>query len=106
MPGSAKFEIRYVSPVILRSDDYKFALQHVDEQGELTFYGLESAHASGGMLYFPTAEEWDSYLPKRGGQRSKILERLFDFGMKKGGHFGFILPSLLEPNFFVRWPKE
>ena len=106
MPGPTKFEIRYVSPSIVRCEDNEFALQYVDDQGELTFSGFEAGHASGGMLYFPTAEEWDAFLPKRGGQRSKVLERLFDFGSKKGGNFGFILPSLLEPGFFARWPKE
>jgi hypothetical protein len=106
MPGSAKFEIRYVSPAIVRSDDHVFALQHVDEQGELTFFGLESGHASGGMLYFPTVEEWDSFLPKRGGQRSRILERLFDYASRKDSHLGFIVPSLLEPGYLARWPKE
>jgi hypothetical protein len=83
----------------------EFALEYEDEQGELLFRGFEKDEDGGGMLYVPPKDEWDTCFPHRTGQRRQILDRLLAFVRKKS-FFASIEPSLLEPDFFERWPRQ
>src|SRR5687767_687947 len=98
MMFSQTFEIRYVSPSIVRCEMGEFALEYEDEQGELLFRGFEKDEDGGGMLYVPPKDEWDTCFPHRTGQRRQILDRLLAFVRKKS-FFASIEPSLLEPDF-------
>jgi len=98
-------DITFTSSSIVRSEPLQFALEYKDEQGTLMFNGFELGHACGGMLYFPTLEEWDSFLPDRRGQRKKILVNILEFVRKKKS-FGYLERSLTDLGFHARWPKE
>jgi hypothetical protein len=104
MPSSP-FEFHYVSPSIVRCEDLEFAIEYEDAQGEILFSGFDRGHPSGGLLYFPTVEEWDLVFPRRRGQRETIRRRLIEYVLLTP-LLNPIGASLSDPELFAAWPKE
>jgi len=89
------YRIEYTMPWILRCEDHQFALQYRDVQGTVTLYGFEKPHASGRLVWFPDAMEWDRCFPDRKGQRGLIQSRLREW-VSKYQSFRYLEPSLMD----------
>ena len=105
VPRNDHFKFEYASAANLRSHRHEALVTYTDDQGVLSFVGIDPGHESGGMLYFPTCLEWVAALPERVGQRQRIFSRLLEYVRRQSGLAGFVL-SLTEPGFFVRWPEQ
>jgi hypothetical protein len=98
-----EFEIRYVSPAILRMDNSEFLLIYEDSQGKLEFSGLKRHPKA--MLYVPSAREWDSLLSSRRGQREIVADRLLEF-LRDDPDLDSYRQSVKNPNYFASFPGE
>ena len=89
------FKIRYVSPSIVRCGQYDFCLEYSEPGVSFCFNGVESGHKSGGMLYFPTAAEWDIKYPSLKGQRERIKNNIINY-TRESLHVRFVSDFLLD----------
>ena len=95
MEAAESYRIEYVAPAIVRCEDHQFCLEYIDAQGSLILSGFEKYHASGGLLYFPDAVEWNYYFPERKGQRDIIQSHLIEWVLKNPS-FRYLGPSLAD----------
>jgi hypothetical protein len=73
------YKLQYVSPAIVRAEDEECCLIYKDDRGNIYLYGFTDQHSSGGLLYFPSQEEWDRLYPQRKGQRNLIKGRVLEY---------------------------
>lgn len=99
-------KITVTSSSIVQCEAYEFCLDYEDGQGTVSFRGFEEGHACGGMLYFPTLEQWDTWLPNRRGQRKRILVEILNFVRQNKKYHGYLERSLTDLGFLARWPRE
>jgi hypothetical protein len=98
-------EFRYATAAELGSWQHVMRVTYTDDQGNVFFYGIDPGHESGGMLYFPTPDEWLKMVPERMGQRPEIFRRLLAY-VRRNPNLEGLVPSLTEPTFFAQWPDQ
>jgi len=102
--SDADYNVRYVPAGIVRAADHECCIEYADEQGQLHFFGFDPAHESGGMLYFPTSEEWNDFRPDRLGQREIIKARIVAY-VRATRWIGALERSLVDERIYERFPE-
>lgn len=64
---------------------------------ELSFQGVGNGHESGGILHFPTHEQWDLKYPQWKGRREKVKSNIIEYA-KTIYDLSFLADFLLDEN--------
>lgn len=64
---------------------------------KLSLQGVESGHECGGLLHFPTREQWDLKYPEWRGRRERVKSNIIDYA-KTYSSLSFLAEFLLDEN--------
>jgi hypothetical protein len=88
---------------MIDAGDHDCGLVYEDERGQLYFSGFTDGHESGGMLYFPSAEEWAEWYPRWHGERDVIKSRILEH-VRRDPRLSYFEHSLADEGFNSRFP--
>ena len=97
MTTSTNYVIQYIPPTILRCGHYEFRLIYTEDEMELSFQGVGSGDESGGILHFPTHEQWDLKYPQWEGRRKRVKSNIIEYA-KTIYDLSFLADFLLDEN--------
>ncbi len=100
MTTSTNYAIQYIPPSILRCGYYEFLLIYTDDEMELSFHGFGSGHESGGVLHFPTHEQWDLKYHKWKDRRESVKSNIIEYA-KTIYDLSFLADFLLDENRII-----